>query len=166
MAVSNSKKIVLGLILVLAYYFGQGQENQQKYEDLKSKDPALLSLEDKKFIAKVESERAKTELERKEYQRKEREKEEKDKPRRELMELQIAVRMTCVDIAKGLMKYPKSYEEEQSEDGIDNQNGKKIYYYTLHFSGVNAFNVRGINTIECYGNVGDTSHHVTYRAFN
>ena len=166
MAVSNSKKILLGLILVGAYYFGQANEEHQKYDDLKSKSPSELSSEDKAFISRIDNERAKAELNRQKYQQEEREKEGRDKPRRELMELQIAVKMACEDTAKGLLNYPTSYEKEQQEDGVGDKSGKKIYYYTLHYSGVNAFNVRIINTIECYGTIGDPSRQVTYRTFN
>ena len=54
----------------------------------------------------------------------------------------------------------------KANSGVDNQNGKQVYYFTLDYSGINAFNVRGSHTIECYGTIGDPSHSVTYRTFN
>lgn len=79
--------------------------------------------------------------------------------------LQNDVIFTCEDIARTSLTSPDSYEREQTESGIDDQGSKKVYYFTLHYSGVNSFNVRDIHTIECYGTVGDTKHEVTYKMF-
>lgn len=166
MAVSTGKKIILVVILAVGYVIGNGSNENKKYEELKAKSSTELTKEDKSFIRKIEDERSAAEADRKKYQLEQKKKDDADKPRRELMELQLAVRMACHDTASSLLKYPDSFEDEQHEDGIDKQGDKNVYYFTLHYSGVNAFNVRDIHTIECYGTVGDPSHRVTYRTFN
>lgn len=166
MAVSASKKVVLVALLAAAYFIGRGTVEHKKYDELKSKPLSELSQQDREFIKKTEDDRAKAESDRKEYQLEEKRKEEADRPRRELMELQIAVRSACEDTARSQLNYPDSYDDEQYEDGIDSQDGRKFYYYTLHYSGTNAFNVRSTHTIECYGTIGDESRKVTYRKFN
>lgn len=164
MAVSTGKKVAFAIILIAAYFIGKGNEEHKKYDDLKSKPQSELTQDDRDFIRKTEDERAEAEADRISYQLEQKKKDEADKPRRELMELQIAVRVACEDTAKSQLKYPGSYSSEQHEDGIEKENNS--YYYTLHYSGVNAFNVRSTHTIECYGTLGDKSHNVTYRTFN
>ncbi|HHY0812915.1 hypothetical protein [Phytobacter diazotrophicus] len=79
--------------------------------------------------------------------------------------LQNDVIFTCEDIARSSLTNPDSYEREQTESGVDDQGNKKVYYFTLHYSGVNSFNVRDIHTVECYGTIGDAKHDVTYKMF-
>ena len=166
MAVSTGKKMILVAILAAGYFIGNGANENKRYEELKAKQPSDLTQDDKSFIKKIEDGRSKAEEERKQYQLEQKKKDEADRPRREFMELQLAVRMACHDTASSLLKYPDSFKDEQHEDGIDNQEGKDIYYFTLHYSGVNSFHVRSTHTIECYGTIGDPSHSVTYRTFN
>lgn len=166
MSISTGKKILLVAFLGVAYFIGNGVNEHNKYDELKSKKAEELTQEDKSFIQKVESERAEAEKDRQQYQLEQKKKNEEDKPRRELMELQIAVRSACQDTASSLLKYPDSFKDEQHEDGIDKQSDKNVYYFTLHYSGVNAFNVRSTHTIECYGTVGDRNRTVTYKTFN
>lgn len=167
MAVSANKKVFLVVLLAAAYFIGRGNEDHKKYDDLKNKPQSELTQEDRDFIKKTEDERAKAEVERKNYQREEAKSKEasKAKPLSEQELLQNDVIFACRDIARGSLNSPDSFEIEQSESGIDEQTNKKVYYYTLHYSGVNAFNVRSTHTIECYGTLGDKSHNVTYRAF-
>lgn len=166
MAVSTGKKIVLIAILAVGYFIGSGENEHKKYDELKTKNASELTVDEKEFISKVEIERSKAESDRKQYQIEQKKKEEADKPRRDLMELQLAVRMACDTTARSMLSIPSSYEDEQHEDGFDKQGETDIYYFTLHYSGVNSFNVRSTHTIECYGSVGDKGHKVTYRTFN
>ncbi|KHM28130.1 hypothetical protein [Klebsiella aerogenes] len=166
MGVSTSKKIVLVAIIAIGYFIGNGVNENNKYDELKSKKTSELSQDDREFIKKVDGERAKAEGERQQYQAEQKEREESDRPRRELMELQLAVRSACHETALSLLKHPDSYKDEQHEDGLDKQGDKTVYYFTLHYSGVNDFNVRSTSTIECYGTVGDKNQKVTYRTFN
>lgn len=166
MGVSTGKKVVLVAIIAIGYFIGNGANENKRYEELKAKPPNALTQDDKSFIKKIEDGRSAAEEDRRQFQLEEKKKEDADKPRRELMELQLAVRTACHNTALSFLKYPKSFKDEQHEDGIDKQGEKKVYYFTLHYSGINAFNVRSIHTIECYGTVGDQSHQVTYRTFN
>lgn len=168
MAIGTGKKIVLVVIVVLGYLIGNHANDDKRYEELKSKEPSSLSQDDKLFIKTVDDERMKAEAERRGYQKKmEVEKErEKPKPLSEKVLLQNDVIFTCKDIARNSLNYPDSFEVENTNSGVDNQNGKQVYYFTLDYSGINAFNVRGSHTIECYGTIGDPSHSVTYRTFN
>ncbi|MBD3743992.1 hypothetical protein IE980_16145 [Klebsiella pneumoniae] len=61
--------------------------------------------------------------------------------------LQNDVIFACKDIARNSLNYPDSFEVENTNSGIDNQNGKQIYYFTLDYSGVNAFDVGARYTI-------------------
>ncbi|MBD3720721.1 hypothetical protein IE992_01295 [Klebsiella pneumoniae] len=110
----------------------------------------------------------KAEAERRGYQKKwkQRRKGKNQNPYRKKILLQNDVIFACKDIARNSLNYPDSFEVENTNSGIDNQNGKQIYYFTLDYSGVNAFNVRGTHTIECYGTIGDLSHSVTHKIFN
>ncbi|HBQ0466801.1 hypothetical protein [Klebsiella aerogenes] len=164
--VSTSKKIALVVIIAIGYFIGHGVNENNKYDELKSKKTSELSLDDKAFIKKIDEERAKAEADRHQYQIEQKKKEDADRPRRELMELQLAVRGACHETALSLLKHPDSYKDEQHEDGLDKQGDKTVYYFTLHYSGVNDFNVRSTSTIECYGTVGDKSQKVTYKTFN
>ena len=168
MAVSNSKKIVLGLIFVIAYHFWQSNEDQRKYDELITRPVSTLSQEDKEFIKYREDKRAKDEAEMKQYRAEEKRKKEanKAKPLSEQVLLQNDVIFSCNEVARRTLSFPDSFEVEQTESGIDDNGESKIYYYTLHYSGINAFNARGIHTVECYGTVGDREHKVTYKTFN
>ena len=168
MAVGTGKKIVLAVIVVVGYLIGNHSNDSKKYEELKNNDPSSLSQDDKSFIKTIEDGRAKAEADRRDYQKEQVAEKEKTKPKplSEKVLLQNDVIFTCKDIARNSLNYPDSFEVENTNSGVDNQNGKQVYYFTLDYSGVNAFNVRGSHTIECYGTIGDPSHSVTYRTFN
>lgn len=168
MAVSTGKKITLLAILAVGYFISDGAQDNQKYESLKAIPPKELTPNDKAFIKKIEDERSAGETERKQHQLGKKRKEEQDspKPLSEQELLQNEVIFTCEGIARSYLNHPDSYQRERTESGIDQQEGEKVYYFTLHYSGVNAFNVRSIYTIECYGMIGDKKHNVTYRTFN
>ena len=168
MAVSASKKVVLVVLLAAAYIIGRGNEEHKKYDELKSKPLSELSQQDREFIKKTEDDRAKAESDRREYQLEEKRKKEssKAKPLSEQELLQNDVIFSCNEMARNALNYPDSFKIDHTKSGIDNQQGSKVYYYTLDYSGVNAFNVRSTHTIECYGTIGDESRKVTYRKFN
>ncbi|MCC3717984.1 hypothetical protein LLP99_16950 [Rouxiella badensis] len=176
MAITKSG-VVIFLVVVGLLYYGSAEKSKEneRYNSLKSKPISELSSDDRSFIQLKDKEAAEKKiseaLQRKkdaanELKAKKREEENKPKPLSEQVLLQNEVIFTCNDLAKNMLSYPESYNTEQTESGISDESGKKTYYYTLHFSGLNAFNVRGIHTIECYGTVGDRSRQVTYRTFN
>lgn len=168
MAVSTGKKVFLAVIVVVGYLIGNHENDDKRYEELKGKEPSSLTQDDKSFIKTVDDERLKAEVERRDYQKIQEAEREKAKPNplSEKVLLQNDVIFACKDIARNSLNYPDSFEVENTNSGIDNQNGKQIYYFTLDYSGVNAFNVRGTHTIECYGTIGDPSHSVTHKIFN
>lgn len=165
MAVNTSKKVVLGIVLLVAYFIGNGVNNQQKYDELKSKPASELTDEERDFVKETEDARQQAEQDRSNYQAEEKKKAEADRPRRALLELQAMVRSSCEETASSTLNYPKSYEHEQHEDGFDERSDGKYYFFTLHYSGVNSFNVRSVHTIECYGKVGDIKTPITYKIF-
>ncbi|WP_134705378.1 hypothetical protein [Rahnella sp. CJA17(1/100)] len=175
MAITKSG-VVIFLAFIGLLYYGTAEKNKDndRYNSLKGKPLSELSIEDKSFLEirkKEEAEKATREaLQRKEaaasaQKAKEKGKEGRAEPLSEQVLLQNEVIFTCNDLARNMLAYPDSYSKEQTESGISNENGKKVYYYTLHFSGLNAFNARVIHTIECYGTIGDQSRRVTYRTF-
>lgn len=138
MAVSRSKKIVLLVVIVVGYLIGNHKNNET--------DKVSSNTEASEQVKAQQSSSAPTLSE-------------------EAL-LKNEVIFTCKDIARSSLSLPDTFETEQTESGIDENNGKQIYYFTLHFSGMNAFNSRITHTIECYGTIGDKKRTVTYKTFN
>lgn len=158
--------LLLAVIAFAAYAIFDTDKNNQRYEELKTKDKKELTSGDIAFLSEMKKRDAEAEVRRKNHEKEMAAEEKRNKPQRELLELKLAVRVACEDTAKSRLKYPDSFEDEQHEDGVSNESGKNIYYYTLHYSSVNSFNVRSVSTIECYGMVGDPERRVTYRTFD
>lgn len=138
MAVSRSKKIVLLVVIVVGYLIGNHKNS--------GTDKASGNTEAPEKAAAQQSSNTPT--------------------LSEDVLLKNEVIFTCKDIARSSLSLPDTFETEQTESGIDEKNGKQVYYFTLHFSGMNAFNSRITHTIECYGTVGDKNRTVTYKTFN
>lgn len=160
-------RMIFLLVVGFAVYAVLDTKNDRDHvSELKSKPQSELSDNDKRDLAEADKAEKERLNRKKVYEEEQRKESLKNKPQRDFVELQLKVRMACEDTARSRLKYPDSFRDEQHEDGVSDESGKKVYYYTLHYSAINAFNARSTSTIECYADVGKPDNKVTYRLFD
>lgn len=159
-------RLLLFFVIGFAIYAAMDtKEDRGHISDLKSKSTNQLTNSDKEELVEADkSEKARL-VRKEQYDEEQRKEALRNKPKRDFLELQLNVRIACENTARSLLKFPDSYEDVQHEDGVSDETGKSVYFFTLHYSAVNAFNVRSTSTIECYADVGDPNNKITYRSF-
>lgn len=157
------------LICVVGFFVYAALDTSNDREhiaELRKKDPSLLTDQDKLDLTAAVKEEKEAEKRRIAHEKEERAEREKNQAQTQALETQLNTRIACEDIARGKLRFPDSYQDESHEDGVSKIDGKDQYYFTLHYSGVNAFNVRSTSTIECYSPLNSRGEKVTYRSFD
>lgn len=162
-----TKMLRIALLAVLgfaAYAILDTKQDEEKVEQAQSKSAESRNESDKAVIRTAEEKEA-ARLKRKAAYEKERADEAKKNQLPDDVLAKNNVIFACKDIARNSLSRPDTFDTEQTESGIDDSVSPKQYYFTLHYSGLNDFNVKVIHTIECYGSLNKPDGEVTYRMF-
>lgn len=162
-----TKMLRIALLAVLgfaAYAILDTKQDEEKVEQAQSKSAESRNESDKAVIRTAEEKEA-ARLKRKAAYEKERADEAKKNQLPDDVLAKNNVIFACKDIARNSLSRPDTFDTEQTESGIDDSVSPKQYYFTLHYSGLNDFNVKVIHTIECYGSLTKPDGEVTYRMF-
>ncbi|TGC25275.1 hypothetical protein [Escherichia sp. E1130] len=155
---------LLAVIGFAAYAIFDTSQEEDQASQARSKPAESRSESDKAAIRSAE-EKETARLKRKAIY----EKELADEAKKNQLPVDVLAKnnviFACKDIARNTLTRPETFDTEQTESGIDDTVSPKQYYFTLHYSGLNDFNVKVIHTIECYGSLTKPNGQVTYRMF-
>lgn len=162
---------ILRLLLIcvvgfFVYAVMDTNKDREHIAELRKKDTSLLTDQDRLDLKAADKEEKEAEKRRIAHEKEQREERKKNQAQTQKLENQVNTRVACEGVARGKLRFPDSYQDEAHEDGESKIDGKDQYYFTLHYSGVNAFNVRSTSTIECYSPLNSRGEKVTYRSFD
>lgn len=155
---------LLAVIGFAVYAIVDTSQEEEQANQARNKSAESRTESDKKAIQSAE-EKESARLKRKAAYEKELAEESKKNQLPNEVLAKNNVIFACKDIARNTLNRPDTFDAEQTESGIEKTGSKNQYYFTLHYSGLNDFNVKVIHTIECYGDLAKPNGQVTYRMF-